>query len=97
MKFIRVTMPDLSKWDVPAKIIAENRAKYYANLEPPSQETYETEYEYTMNDKAELVDWAHNNMNWDEVEKFAKQANVEIPVDFQEGWVNGDMEVVEVD
>lgn len=28
-KFLRVTMPDGSKWDVPVKKIAENRARHY--------------------------------------------------------------------
>lgn len=27
--FLRVTMPYSSKWDVPVKIIAENRARHY--------------------------------------------------------------------
>jgi CspA family cold shock protein len=30
MKAILVTMPDGSKWLVPARVVAENRAKYYA-------------------------------------------------------------------
>lgn len=28
-KYLRVTMPDGSKWDLPAEVIARNRADYY--------------------------------------------------------------------
>jgi len=28
MKYLRITMPDGSKWDVPARIIAKDRATY---------------------------------------------------------------------
>jgi len=34
-------MPDKSKWDVPAKVIAEDRAKYYAERDKSS--TFEEE------------------------------------------------------
>lgn len=52
-------------WEVPAKLIAENRAKYYA--EKDRDTTYEEEYEYTINSNEELYDWYMNNMDWDDV------------------------------
>lgn len=93
-KYLRITMPDGSKYDVPAKIIAENRAKYYADIDPDT--TYEEEYEFTMTDSYELKDWAANNMNWDEVKAHAVKVPAEKKEpDYQEGWINGEKEIVE--
>ena len=33
MKVLRVTMPDGSRWDIPVKVIAENRAKSYLDYD----------------------------------------------------------------
>ena len=87
-------MPDGSKYDVPAKIIAENRAAYYNERDEDT--TYEEEFDYTMEDDGELIDWATNNMDWDEVSDHAVLAGISQP-DYQEGWVNGEHEVVELD
>lgn len=101
-------MPDGSKWDVPAQIIAENRARYYAkhdsksDLDPhgqkkgdePYDSIYESELLCGMDDDAELMDWAANNINWSDVEKFASLAEAAKPPNYQYGWVNGNKEVV---
>ena len=91
-KYLRVTMPDGSKWDVPARLVAENRAKYYAKNDPDT--TYEEEFEFTMSDEYELFDWAADNMNWEDVEEFAVRHLGPYDTDFQEGWVNGEKEIV---
>jgi hypothetical protein len=96
MKYLRVTMPDGSKWDVPARVIAENRARYYAKIDPNT--TYEGEFDYTMSNNYELKDWAAGNMNWSDVEDHAKRVAVPpLEPDYQEGWVNGEKEIVERD
>ena len=102
-KHLRVTMPDGSRWDVPAEIIAKSRAAYYAKADTgedngPSFEThFKKEMEYTLKNDDELCDWAGNNMNWADVSAHARR--VEDPpqeVDWEEGWTNGEMEVVEL-
>jgi len=95
-KYLRITMPDGSKWDVPARLVAENRAKYYAEKNPdnPSQSTYEEEFEYAMSDDYELKDWAAGNMDWEDVEEFAVRHLGPDDPDYQEGWVNGEKEIV---
>jgi len=93
MKFLRVTMPDGSKWDVPARVIAENRAKYYAEVD--SDTTYQEEFEFTMSDNYELKDWAAGNMNWSDVENHAQYVINPPTPDYQEGWVNGEKEIIE--
>jgi len=99
-KFLRVTMPDGSKWDVPVKKIAENRARYY--MKDPELVTFKKSYnEDTIplfeSDPYEITDWASNNMNWKDVVAFARkvESHQMADSDFQEGWINGDQEVVE--
>lgn len=95
-KYLRVTMPDGSKWDVPARTIARNRAQYYARkVKTPAAmaRVYSEEFDATYDDDRELMDWAGSNMNWEDVSAQAVLANPARP-DFQEGWVNGDKEIV---
>lgn len=92
VKSLRVTMPDGSKWDVPAVIIARSRAEYYSQKD--SEADYQEIFDYTLSDNEVLQDWAENNMNWEDVKTFALLV-VPKEVDFQEGWVNGDKEIIE--
>ena len=92
-RYLRVTMPDGSKWDVPTIFIAANRAKYYA--EKDQDTTYEEEFTFTLHDDFELQDWAANNMNWDDVKSHAVEVKLPVEVDYQEGWVNGKKEIIE--
>lgn len=100
-KMIRVTMPDGSKWDVRAELVASNRAKYYAEQESSQEDrirVFAEEYEYTLDDRSELLDWAANNMNWSDVSSeavFVSEPPKLSAEDFQEGWINGDKEVIE--
>lgn len=87
-------MPDGSKWEVPARVIAEDRAKYYASQED-AETTYEQEFESTMKDHDELIDWAANNMNWEAVVAKASRAVPPPIVNYQEGWCNGEKEIIE--
>lgn len=100
-KYLRVTMPDLSTWDVPAQIIAENRARYYAKRASGEEsgaeyeKVHEAELACGLHDDDEILDWAANNMNWSDVEAYA--VRLELPavkVDYQEGWVNGERQIV---
>jgi hypothetical protein len=99
-KYLRVTMPDGSKWDVPASLIAHNRARYYQgkkDLETidMAEREYQVEYDYAMTHDHELEEWAASDMNWSDVEHRAmKVSDGELP-DYQEGWVNGEKEIVE--
>ena len=49
-----------------------------------------------LGDSAELLDWATNNMDWDDVSKDAVLvATDEQERDYQKWWPNADMEVFE--
>ena len=95
-KMLHVTMPDGSVWGVPVYIIARNRAEHYSHefdfdVERSLQEDTLPAFE----DDYEITDWAEGHMNWEDVEKYAflvKPAPTDS--DFQEGWCNGDKEVV---
>jgi len=90
-------MPDGSKWDVPAVVVAERRATYYADKETDpvkSMTVFQEERESALHNADELVDWAKNNMNWTDVKKHATMYGSSKEVDYQEGWCNGEMEAV---
>lgn len=86
-----ITMEDQSQWSVPVKVIAMNRAAYYADenfngdLDRSLQEDTVPLFEA---DEYEIEDWAKNNMSWSDVVSFASQ--IKAPeIDFEDGWVNG--------
>lgn len=94
---LKITMPDGSKWTVPVMIIARNRAENYK--EEFGNDVEKSLAEDTIplfeTDDFEIIDWAVNNMNWSDVVAHA----VQLPrgaekVDYQEGWVNGDKELI---
>lgn len=89
------TMPDGSKWAVPVATIAANRANRYAkefggNAGRSLQEDTVPLFE---SDHFEIEDWAQNNMNWDDVKDLAECIEP-AKCDFQEGWMNGEHEVL---
>ena len=86
-------MPDGRRWDVPALLIAQHRAK--AIVETDTETNFDAEVKFTLNDEYEIQDWAANNMNWKDVERQAQMVNEDITVDYQEGWINGDKEIIE--
>ena len=50
------------KWAVKAEVVADNRAKYYADKDKDT--TYQAEFDAAMSDDDELIDWMVNNMNF---------------------------------
>lgn len=49
--------------------VAKSRAEYYGknDPEPDYDTTYKSEYEFTMTDNYEAIDWFQNNMNWSDI------------------------------
>lgn len=94
-KYLRVTMPDGSKWDVPVMVIAKSRAEYYSHYDKCSfQEAFKETLNFFETDEPEIIDWAANNMDWEDVEDFARRVVSGEEPDYQEGWVNGAKEIV---
>lgn len=101
-KVLRVEMPDGSEWDVPAEIIADNRASYYASLgglKPPTEawdKVYKEDFEDTLQDDDLLLEWAANQMDWLEVEEHAIKVSEPTGADYQESWVNGRNRIITI-
>ncbi len=98
-KFLKVSMPDGSKWKIPVRVIAEHRAKYYANKKHISLEQALNEYVLPIfeEDEYEVEEWATNQMDWEDVVKYAEKIKDTglTAEELQEGWVNGDKEIIE--
>lgn len=97
-KHLQVEMPDGSKWAVPVHVIAMNRAVYYSKKEGVTveQSLNEDTLPVFESDPFEIEDWAANNMNWSDVEHVAIYMNKE-ETDYQEGWCNGEKEIIEIE
>ena len=95
---LEVEMPDQSKWMVPVRLVAESRARYYAEdrgeFDGDVQRSLDEDtVPLFEDDHSEIIDWAANNMDWDDVahEAFCSSKG---DTDFQEGWCNGEKKVV---
>lgn len=94
------TMPDGSKWGVDIAEIARNRAEYYAHefrltdtddVESIQRSLSEDTLPLFKSSSAEIIDWAENNMNWEDFkEHYLIQNHTE--TNYQEGWMNGEKE-----
>lgn len=100
-KILVVEMPD-GLWGVPAHLVCASRADYYADEGGPIgsegyRQAWAKEYEYTAKDHGELLDWAANNMNWEDVKdgSFRVEGPPQPPIDYEEGWMNGEKKVKE--
>lgn len=90
-KVIRLSMSDGSVWEIPAHVVADHRATYYAELDGSS---YQVEYDLVLENASELLDWAGNNMDWTDVKQAAKRVRGSL-LDFDEEWRCADMTVGE--
>ena len=81
-----VKMENGMRYGVPVKIIIDSYNEYYSD-EDIAEEIPDSE----------IKDWAENNMNWDDVEKYAGELpSVIKKPDFQDGWVNGEKSFITI-
>ncbi len=78
-----IQFSDGTIWGIPAKIIAENRAKHYANVDIDGD--YYAEFNHAMENSFEITDWAVGNMDWEDVKEHAKQIGG-IEANYNEEW-----------
>lgn len=95
-KCLKVRFSNGDLFAVPARVIAENRANYYAELDGYELNSNEWEAEVltALNDEYEIEDWAGNNMNWDELSPYAVKINIE-EFDYDEEWPDADIELID--
>lgn len=89
VKMLSIEMPDGSKWGVPLKLIQDDYVSNYP-------EDFPDEASLNLLDNDDLVEWAANNMDWDDVKDQAVMLKRPDPVDYQDGWVNGESNIIEV-
>lgn len=100
-KVLQVEFSDGRVFEIPASFIATDRARYYANIDHIHKEgenwlkTFETEVDYALEDDFELLDWANNDMNWEDVQREAEEVD-SVAIDEEAEWPNARKSVVEV-
>lgn len=101
MKILTVKQSDGSIWGVPVELIAMSRAEHYAHEFGNDVQRSLKEDTLPLFDgnggESEVLDWAENNMNWPDVADKALLIKMPGSPDFQEAWVNGDKNFIEVD
>ena len=89
-----ITMPDDSKWKIPVRVIAMNRAEWCLNDNPTEFASITLAMrdtaEYFESDWDAIEDWARSNMSWSEVEQHATCVESS-KIDYEDGWSNGDV------
>lgn len=97
---IRTTMPDGSQWDVPLSAVAHAFASHHVsplfNTVTTSHgiPAYKAEMNFAMNHPKELLEWAKNNTNWSDVAASSYMVKRPETPDYQDGWINGAKEIV---
>lgn len=99
MKAIKCNTPK-GQFLIPLKLVAENRADYYAvevdGNEKGSQE-WKEEVDWVMRDDFEGIDWLLNNTDWNDWENSIIKLNDNIKVTEDDFWSSSeDFTIVEV-
>jgi hypothetical protein len=91
MKVIEFNTPN-GVYQVPLKLIAENRADYYSTVRSfnENSERYQEEIDFVMNDDYEGIDWLINNMNYEDIEDDTIKINNEVNVIDEDFWTSSD-------
>ena len=100
-RYLHIEMPDASVWSIPVWLIVLNRARNLLSGAERGELVRIIDEEVIPQFKEstfDLKDWAAGNMNWEDVEDYACQVQSnEARVDYQEGWVNGEKELVVIE
>ena len=100
-KKILVLFSDNKTYAIPAEFVANARAKYYAdkdilNSSVVYSEVFQQEFEYTMKDDDELLDWIENNMNWEDVEEIAELYEVKYEaINYEDEFSSADKRIID--
>jgi len=98
-RFLRVTMPNGWRYDVPVMVIARHRAASYAKHEyggDIDEYLRDDTLPLFAEDPYEIKDWATISMDWWDVEEHAVRVPEETAEpDFEDGWMSGYKELIE--
>jgi hypothetical protein len=100
MKCLYVEFSNGNVYKISCEQIAKSRAYHYAievdQFEKDSKE-YWDEYKYSLGNDADLLDWAHNNMNWEDVEEFSELVYCVDRSDYHKEWSNAHKQIKEAE
>jgi NAD-dependent DNA ligase len=98
MKIIKFAVPR-GECYIPAHVVAEDRTRYYANIDgyEEGSKEWQDEYNYTINDEYECIDWMANNMNFEDFKEHIVMLNDKVLVTDEDGWENSDKVMDEID
>ena len=98
MKFLKIKFPNGDMFNIGLRHIAENRAKYYADKEGFDNEEYirvwKYEFDLVMEDNIEAIDWALGNMDWKDVERYAKKIDKDDLTSYEAEWSRSEAQVM---
>ena len=83
---LKIRFPNGDIFRVPAKVIAENRADYYSEIDgyDIGSNEWVDQVEYAMDDEFELKDWLAGNMDWSDLEPHAEKIDEEGALNYYE-------------
>jgi|2_EtaG_2_1085320.scaffolds.fasta_scaffold00119_48 hypothetical protein len=99
MKFLNIKFTNGEVYQIGLRHIAEIRAKYYADKDGFDNEEYlkvwKYEFAIIMENDSEAMNWAKDNMDWKDVERYAKKINNKGGINYEEEWRNSKTEIVD--
>ena len=92
-KCLKIRFSNGDLFAISTRIIAEDRAKYYATIDGYDKGSYEweSEVQYALNDVFELKDWMSNNMDWSDLEPYARKVEDAGDLDYEENWTEAEI------
>jgi hypothetical protein len=98
-KSLVVTFPNGERYGVPARVVAQDRALFYAERDFPDDgakrgERHHWELDYGLENPTKLTDWARNNMDWDDLRHIAEHLD-STERDLGKLWMDADFEVMD--
>jgi hypothetical protein len=90
-KYLTIELPDGSIWGVPVRMIAEDRARHYAQEFDGifERSLMEDTLPLFAEDGYAIEAWAGNNMDWDDFNGHQVKLKEGPTLDFQQAWLNG--------
>lgn len=94
-KYVIVNTPK-GQYQILAESIALDRVRYYSKpneyedgFEQDGDE-WKEEWDYTMSNEFELIDWLLNNSDWEDWNGLAQQINDDVLVSTKDFWTSSD-------
>jgi len=90
---LKIKFPNGDTFLVPVEVVAEQRTKYYSELDgfEKGSKEWEDEFKQSMRED-EILDWVQNNMDWEDVEKSATKVD-NGDWDYGDMWFDSEFEI----